>query len=260
MSRNALKSLCASIKPQKICIFYRYFRLKCDVIAIKRESSTNNGMSLVQINSNEEKEAELHKCFICNDEMSSSTENPETKRSRHSETRICDLIRKCLGDCKIHRNIEDDINGPIICSDCSQKIDVYDLACATADRVSKELRQLLLHTDSLYVINGSPPMKDMLIRSEDAIVAEDDANSEVVEVMAEPIELETNADFDEVANEATDFSDSGSSCKESTMKEDTNLKNDSKKKRIYECDVCPKKFDLWRELRVSETAANPIIR
>lgn len=47
-----------------------------------------------------------------------------------------------------------------MCVDCLNKIDEYDQACMTVERVERELRAALVHTESLY--SAEPVFVDIL--------------------------------------------------------------------------------------------------
>lgn len=78
--------------------------------------------------------------------------------SKHSETPICDFINKFLGKESARVTSNEDEN--IVCTDCLNKIDEYDLACITVERVERELRAALLHTESMYA--AEPVFVDIL--------------------------------------------------------------------------------------------------
>lgn len=71
-------------------------------------------------------------------------------RSKYSETRIYDFICKFLGKLPSTRldNIQSGENADCVCIECLGKIDEYDLATITAQRVETELRDCLLHAES----------------------------------------------------------------------------------------------------------------
>lgn len=212
------------------------------------EVGSEQALEVDQLNS-QNSELKLHTCFICNIETY-FIENIKELRSQHSDTNVFILVQKCLGKSKIHRNFDEDVNESVsICGDCLLKINEYDLACVTAERVAVELRQLLIHTDSIYSGYEFKMTSDLVIGSITETIHEDDTGAQEVEV--EAVEEIFNDDINEVVNEATECSDSESSYKEAQIEEDKRLKNVIKNKRTYECDFCPRKFDSWKDSRVS---------
>lgn len=92
-------------------------------------------------------------CYICNVTSVFYSRNLFKTKSKYSETRICEFIRKFLGnypsgrECVTSNNRE---NEHCVCIDCLNKIDEYDLAVMTTKRVERELRDILLHTEALF--------------------------------------------------------------------------------------------------------------
>jgi hypothetical protein len=84
--------------------------------------------------------------------------------SKHTETPICDFIVKFLGK-ELSRVVTNEDEENIVCTDCLNKIDEYDLACMTVERVERELRAALLLTESIYATD--PVFVDILEREFD---------------------------------------------------------------------------------------------
>lgn len=125
-------------------------------------------------------------------------------KSKYSETRIYDFICKFLGKLPSARlvNIENTDNADCVCIECLGKIDEYDLATLTAQRVEKELRDFLLNAESLM----SPEAKVFSIgigSGGDGTASNDDDNH-----LARPIETIEMIDQFKVENiESNDSSD-----------------------------------------------------
>lgn len=96
---------------------------------------------------------EPQNCYICNNTSVFYSRNLFKTKSKYSETRTCEFIRKFLGDYPSEREYESiscDGNDHCVCIECLNKIDEYDLAIMTAKRVETELRDLLLHTEAAF--------------------------------------------------------------------------------------------------------------
>lgn len=238
------------------------FRGKCRLSAPVNESEmivTNVELS--------DKIVQDHTCFICNAESKLFDQSIIEIKSEHSQTSVCDLIMRFLGNVELHRNIEDELfqNGAHICSECISRINDYDLACITAERVGNELRELVLHTDSYYLNevpnagSGHELDPNEFGGSTDDITEE---GSEIQNVAIVEIKVESNHFISEdscggdVANTDLDI-DTISDLEGDLNEADADMipgksKNGAKIKRVYECDLCPKKFDLWKEMRVCQ--------
>lgn len=94
---------------------------------------------------------EPQNCFICNSVSVFYDQNLFKIKSKHSETRLCEFIVKILGDYPLKRECESESDKNFVCIDCLNKIDEYDLACMTANRVESELRELLVKTESSLI-------------------------------------------------------------------------------------------------------------
>lgn len=224
------------------------------MIDVKEESLDENESSRARMESIKVSQTNIDSCIVCNNLKKLNEHNIGELLSLHSELRMSDLIRRCLGSNELHRNIDDCLR---ICCDCVLKLNEYDLACVTAERVQYELQQMLLQTDQLYAggdaINSYKihTMADGPNQSLDNNY-EDEINEycmiDKVEVFDSPT-LQTQNEPNE--NDAA-VSDLENDSTESIDGEAQNLVDSTKAKRIYECDTCPEKFNLWKELRVSE--------
>lgn len=108
--------------------------------------------------------------------------------SKHSETPICDFIIKFLGKESTRLASNEDEN--IVCTDCLDKIDEYDMACMTVERVERELRAALLHTESMY--SAEPVFVDIL---EGNFGAETENDKPSVKVECRPMEKYIDEDM-----------------------------------------------------------------
>lgn len=84
---------------------------------------------------------EAAKCFICHNK--SINRIKITAESKHTKTRFSIFVQKFLNDNKSERIVNDDLDGEMLCDKCANKIDEYDWACSTAERVAKELCEIL---------------------------------------------------------------------------------------------------------------------
>lgn len=126
------------------------------------------------------------------------------------------------------------------------------MAYVTAERVGNELQQLLIVTDQLYM--GNDMLTDdkvqigpntVLDDSNDCFDNNDDDDDETSDYFVSKVEVI------ETSTLRTNDEDHGSDSAEKDL-EDVfeNVVNNSKTKRIYECDSCKETFNLWKELRV----------
>lgn len=92
-------------------------------------------------------------CYICNATSVFYSRSLFKTKSKYSKTRICEFVRKFLGDYPSEREcvaVNGSENEHCVCIECLNKIDEYDLAIMTAKRVERELRDILLHTEALF--------------------------------------------------------------------------------------------------------------
>lgn len=205
-------------------------------------------------------------CIVCNSAFKLCDRNIGDLRSQHSETRLCDLIQRCLGTTRLHRNINDESNHLCICYDCINKFNEYDLACVTAERVGFELQQLLRQTDQLHEENDLTKSDKIQTRRNTMSDNSNDGcdnndQGETIEycessVKIEDFETATLQTHDEDNENDDTFSDVDIDSKESIANEIEHVDDNAKAKRTYECDTCPEKFSLWKELRVYKEHSN----
>lgn len=92
-------------------------------------------------------------CFICNTTVSDNFFSLFDTLSKHSLTHIFDFVWKFLGDQpSVREDSIDAANASTVCTTCLNKIDQYDLACVTAEKLEKELRHELSQTETLYAL------------------------------------------------------------------------------------------------------------
>lgn len=214
----------------------------------------------------DEGEVKTDSCIVCNNVTKLSEQNIGELKSQHSEACMCDLIQRCLDGSKLHRNIDDESNYPCICYDCISKLNEYDLAWITAERVRHELQQMLLQTDQLYIENDVLTIDNIHTKrntvSDDpdycgAVNTDNETSDYCVSLgKVEVFESLAPEDLDEDDENDNATSDVDISLKESSENEIQNVVDNAKVKRIYECDTCPEKFNLWKELRVSVRSMN----
>lgn len=104
-------------------------------------------------------------CYICNTTSVFYSRNLFKTKSKYSETRICEFIRKFLGNYPSERELisNSNENEHCVCIECLNKIDEYDLATMTAKRMESELRDILLHTEALFYRDSKSINVDELI-------------------------------------------------------------------------------------------------
>lgn len=87
-------------------------------------------------------------CYVCNEETSDWHRNLMETKSKHTKTPIVQFITMFLGDFMSQRNINDESN--CICSECLIRIQSYDWMCVKLKEQEKELRTLILKTESNF--------------------------------------------------------------------------------------------------------------
>lgn len=84
-------------------------------------------------------------CYICNNMTTDFCTNMFELKSQHSNTRICEYLKKFLGNFESLRNADSELN--CACSDCLNRIDEYDWACVMSARFEQELIETLLNAE-----------------------------------------------------------------------------------------------------------------
>lgn len=94
----------------------------------------------------------LKKCFICDEVTNNYCNNIFQQHTKHSETMIYKFLEKFLTNIgeTFENKLNYDENRNIICQKCLLKLDEYDSATLSAQRIEYELTQLLIHTKELY--------------------------------------------------------------------------------------------------------------
>lgn len=106
-------------------------------------------------------------CYICNATTDFYSRNLYVTKSKHTNTKICDLIKRWLENSSISRPIVDASDENCICIDCLDKINEFDSMYANAMQMEKEIQKILLTTESLLkqvceqeaTVNGTKPGK-----------------------------------------------------------------------------------------------------
>lgn len=98
-------------------------------------------------------------CYICGAESDVWRSNLLEVKSQHSHSPITFFINKFLGGFESQRNVIDTTNN--ICMGCLQRIDEYDLSCVIAEQIEKELHEILLKTEILYINQKSTSEPDV---------------------------------------------------------------------------------------------------
>lgn len=93
------------------------------------------------------------RCFVCDTVAQFFCKNIFTLTTKHSETPVYQFLEKFLG-----YSIESQENDKIVCQDCLIKIDEYDLAFTTAQKIEKELTMLVNRTRTKYEIDSTEYM------------------------------------------------------------------------------------------------------
>lgn len=90
------------------------------------------------------------RCYVCDVVTQLFCKNIFTLTSKQTETPVYQFLEKFLG-----YSIETHENEKIICQDCLIKVDEYDLAFQTAQKIEKELTNLVNRTRTKYGIDSS---------------------------------------------------------------------------------------------------------
>lgn len=239
-------------------------RNACKLTEVKEEEEflDENESSRIRIESISVGQIDTDSCIVCNNLKKLNERNIGELLSQHSESRMSDLIQRILGANKLHRNVDDGSHCLRICCDCVLKLNEYDLACVTAERVQHELQQMLLQTDKLYVENDALESNEIHSRrntkfddSNDCFDNNYEDESNAYSIIIDKVEVfdsPTVQTHNEPNGNDAALSDLENDSTGSIGDEAPNLADNTKAKRIYECDTCPEKFNLWKELRVSE--------
>lgn len=185
------------------------------------------------------------KCFVCHNESICCI--TITAESKHTKTRFSIFVQKFLNDNKSDGIVNDDLDGEMLCDKCVDKIDEYDLACCTVERVAKEMCEILRkgkHTIGNQVDGNNLSENDMILEVKSEITQIDVDCSLVDE------SLDGN-DFIDFHHTSTDIDDSDveeksmgaeMSSQNSSKTEPNTMKNDVIDDVHFQCDICEKIF------------------
>lgn len=87
-------------------------------------------------------------CFLCNLGSDDCEGNIDRLKSQHSETPIVEIIKKFYRDLTPRRIIADETN--FICVECIIRINEYDFACETVQRIENDFHNLLVKGETIW--------------------------------------------------------------------------------------------------------------
>lgn len=184
-------------------------------------------------------------CYICDKKSVFYCKNIYKLTSKHSETLICDFIRKFL-DNQLSRRPDDTESESIVCIECLNKIDEYDLACITVKRVEKELREILLRTESLHASSSSGAQIECINvdKIETCEIAMDTNDSASSKSISEHASMNNDDAWDDNDDDSYDEPYSRQDDEiEATEEESTANKESKEDKSIrLQCNVCNLNF------------------
>ncbi|XP_055326323.1 zinc finger protein 569-like [Sitodiplosis mosellana] len=90
-------------------------------------------------------------CYVCNEETRDWHRNLVETKSKHTKTPIVTFIVQFLDDYVSQRNVRDESN--CICSECLRRIYTYDWMCLKVKEQEKELRTLILKSETSFTSN-----------------------------------------------------------------------------------------------------------
>lgn len=180
---------------------------------------------------------EVKSCYICNTQSVLYSKNLLKTKSKYSNTSLGEFIDRLLGSTPSSRSWNTVDDEYCVCITCNDKINEYDRACWVAERVENELREVLLHTESLF--NGGAKAKLFLTKIEPIesldVLVQDYTNEEnsIEEIDADFIENEELRIYEEHLEEEDEkISD----------EKPINTKDD-KKDLVLKCIKCDMTFD-----------------
>lgn len=122
-------------------------------------------------------------CYFCNKNQGVELRKLLDLRSKHSDKLITDFIHEFQSDFKSERNVYDEFNR--ICSQCLSRIYAYDWTCMRLKDQEKELRTLLMYTETKTRLNT--PEVDGLQQDVMNIKVEDEIDIKPVITTPKPI-------------------------------------------------------------------------
>lgn len=182
-------------------------------------------------------------CCACNTKTRCYAEKAIKTISEHTETNVFELIQRLLDHTQTSRIIEDYLisESRCICDECLQKLNEYDLACVTAERIGNKLRQMILHTNLGFPKNLSPiDREEKAVTNEPNDMFDVNFGGNVIDEPATGVEANANVKIqeDEILEESDDLIG----------------RLNASNKRVYECQICLLKFGLRKDLKVRKIA------
>lgn len=87
-------------------------------------------------------------CFLCNLGSDDCEGNIDRLKAQHSGTAIVEIIKKFYRDLPPRRIIADETN--FICIECISRINEYDFACETVQRIENDFHNLLVKGENIW--------------------------------------------------------------------------------------------------------------
>lgn len=137
---------------------------------------------------------EAESCFVCGTSTVSYNRNPFKILSKYTRTRICTFFDAFLDQNPSKRTEWTD---RCVCTTCLVKINDYDLACQTAERIENELRELLQRDKIVLVKVESVKMEESAESAADDGDAVDSEDFKLAELQIDQVMLEGHGEFGE---------------------------------------------------------------
>lgn len=87
-------------------------------------------------------------CFLCNMGSDECEGNIDQLKTQHSGTAIVEVVKKFYRDLTPRRIIADEMN--FICVGCIIRINEYDFACETVQRIENDFYDLLVKGENIW--------------------------------------------------------------------------------------------------------------
>lgn len=219
----------------------------------------------------------LLKCYICDTGINRRIQTSIFDiKSRHSKKPIAELLKRFQ---KVGQRIQarDGSKTCALCDECIRKINAYDEACQLAERVEKQLKEMIARTEERYQ-KGNDPIEITETRHTNASRTQGESKPTPNAIIADSVAsnampVDHNSDFEyendvvtldssepevefESAEEEIDSDDSFQWPKPGALKrkrEKGNYQENVKKKKkpqIYKCIDCPADFRNKYEMQV----------
>lgn len=144
-------------------------------------------------------------CFVCSTPTVFYHRNPFKILSKHTKTRICTFLDAFLDQNPTKRA---DWSSRCVCMECLGKIDDYDLACQTAERIESELRELLQCDKIVSIkVDGVKIEESSDITAEDGNVS-DSAEYKLAELQIDQVLMDGSDDFGDPYSDEEENEDS----------------------------------------------------